>query len=109
MNWRSTISMTIRDACRVTGLVPEDVTALVAEGRLQTLTMNGKVFVVTRSLLKLVEGAAQSAPSLEAWLAAGKPDKHTWWDPEGPIRGGALDPNAAERRGLAERAGDAKP
>ena len=56
MNWRSTLSMTIRDACRITGLVPEDVTALVAEGRLQTVTMNGKAFVVTRSLLRLVEG-----------------------------------------------------
>ena len=56
MNWRSTLSMTVRDACRITGLVPEDGTALVAEGRLQTVTMNGKAFVVTRSLLHLVEG-----------------------------------------------------
>ena len=63
MNWRATLSMTILDACRITGLVPEDVTALVSNNELETVTLNGKVLVVTRSLLRLVEGDGEQNPA----------------------------------------------
>ena len=80
MNWRATLSMTIRDACRITGLIPKDVTALAASGQLETVTLNGKVFVVTRSLLRLVEGDSGATT--------------------GGINLGAIEESALERLGL---------
>ena len=80
MHWRSTISMTVRDACSITGLVPEDVTALVASAQLEVVTLNGKVFVVTRSLLRLVEGDSGATT--------------------GGIKLGASEESALERLGL---------
>ena len=50
--WRMTLTLTVRDVCRITGLTPKQVSTLIEAGELTTTTAAGVVLVHTESVIE---------------------------------------------------------
>ena len=50
--WRMTLTLTVRDVCRITGLNPKQVSTLIEAGELTTTTAAGVVLIHTESVIE---------------------------------------------------------
>lgn len=68
-DWRSRPTLTAPEVARLTGLSLADVSALIADGKLRTLTVRGRVLVYVASVRALFEAPEAATPQVSAATA----------------------------------------